>query len=92
MKLLTVKEVCDMLAVKKSTVYEWTALGLMPYVRLNGALRFDEAEIRAWVERSKKPARDEKKGSLVSHVAMKVLEAAAGGVAGSAVKELSGKG
>lgn len=57
MNLLTVKNVCNRLAVKKSTVYEWASLGLIPCVRLNGLLRFDEQEIDAWVETSKRQGR-----------------------------------
>lgn len=56
MKLVTVKELSSALNVRAKTLYQWAALGQIPHVKLNGALRFDMDDISAWVERSKKEA------------------------------------
>lgn len=53
MKLVTVKEICEFLNVKKSTAYLWANGGVIPCYRIGGALRFDMDEIREWVRNSK---------------------------------------
>lgn len=61
MNLLTVNEVAALLKTGKSTVYEWAALGQIPYLKVNGLLRFDEAELLEWVEGfRKRPGEDSK--------------------------------
>lgn len=54
MKLLTVKEISQMLRIKSSTVYAWAEQRIIPCIKMNGALRFDESDILAWVEGFKK--------------------------------------
>lgn len=54
MKLLTVKEISEMLQVKPSTIYVWTEQRLIPHFKLNGALRFSETEILTWIKNCKK--------------------------------------
>ena len=51
-KLLRPQEVAEILNVKRSTVDNWRSLGKGPaYVKLaTGAIRYDEAELRNWVE------------------------------------------
>ena len=55
MKLVTVKEVSAYLMVKVSTVYSWVHNGTIPFLKLNGLVRFDLEEIESWV-RSSRPA------------------------------------
>jgi excisionase family DNA binding protein len=54
MKILTVKEVGDLLQVKPSTIYSWAEQKLIPSLKINGVVRFDEADIRDWISRCKK--------------------------------------
>lgn len=54
MKLLTVKELAELLKAKPSTIYLWAEQGLIPYFKLNGLLRFSEDDIVAWIGRFKK--------------------------------------
>lgn len=54
MKLITVKELSDMLMVKDKTLYQWAELEQIPHIKLNGCLRFDLEDIQAWVRESKK--------------------------------------
>lgn len=56
MGLLTVREVAEIIRAKQSTVYSWAEQGLLPCYKLNGLLRFDESEVKGWIETCKKPA------------------------------------
>lgn len=49
-KLLTAKQVSELLEVKISTVYDWVYRGLIPYVKLGRLIRFKKAELFHWVE------------------------------------------
>lgn len=53
MKLLTIKELSQLIKVKKTTLYSWAAQGLIPSFKLNGLLRFDSEEIEKWIKKSK---------------------------------------
>ncbi|MDP2735778.1 MAG: helix-turn-helix domain-containing protein, partial [bacterium] len=44
MNLVTIKELSDFLKVKPSTLYSWVHGGTIPFVKLNGLLRFDMDE------------------------------------------------
>ena len=54
MRLVTVKEVSEILNVKPSTLYQWAELGQIPCIKLNGALRFDMSDINGWIEDCKR--------------------------------------
>lgn len=41
---------------KPSTIYAWAEQGIIPAIKINGLLRFDEKEIIAWIESLKKEA------------------------------------
>jgi len=53
-KLLTVKEVSEMLCAKPTTVYAWAEQGIIPHLKLNGLLRFLEDDIFHWIALQKK--------------------------------------
>ena len=53
MQLLSVKEISGHLKVKESTLYSWVSQSKIPFVKLNGLLRFDTDEIEAWVKENK---------------------------------------
>ena len=54
MQLIDVKKVSEMISVKSSTLYQWAELGVIPHVKLNGALRFDPDDLAKWIESCKK--------------------------------------
>ena len=54
MQLVTIKIVAELLMVKESTLYSWVHNGSIPFHKLNGLIRFDMDEIKAWIEASKK--------------------------------------
>jgi excisionase family DNA binding protein len=59
MKLIDVKTMSEFLGLKESTVYQWAELGQIPCIKLNGSLRFDLDDIKAWVASCKKDVRSE---------------------------------
>jgi len=48
-KLLTIDELAKALSVKKSTIYQWVHLGLIPYIKVGRLLRFKEGNIQKWL-------------------------------------------
>ena len=60
-KLLTPQEMADMLGVKKSTIYQWTHQGYIPYVKLGNFVRFKESEVIQWIDKRSLPGRRTRK-------------------------------
>jgi excisionase family DNA binding protein len=56
-RLLDASEVADRLSVPKSWVLESARSGALPCVRLGRYVRFDENDVRAWLESCKQPGR-----------------------------------
>jgi len=55
-KLLSPGEICQALGIEKSTLYSWTSKGLIPFVKVNGLLRFRESEILRWLKSKERGA------------------------------------
>lgn len=53
MRIVSIKEVSEILRVKHKTIYQWAELGQIPCIKLNGTLRFDLDDIEAWVQSCK---------------------------------------
>jgi excisionase family DNA binding protein len=53
MKILTVKEVADIVKAKSSTIYAWAEQGVIPCYKINGLLRFSEDEILSWIRQNR---------------------------------------
>lgn len=49
-KLLTPERICEILGIRMSTLYFWTSRNRIPYVKVNGLLRFRESEITKWLQ------------------------------------------
>ncbi len=49
-KLLTMDELAEILSVKRSTIYRWTHLKLIPYVKVGRLNRFREKDIQKWLK------------------------------------------
>ena len=54
MKIMTIKEVSELLRVKEKTLYQWAELGQIPCIKMNGCLRFDLDDIQRWVKSCRK--------------------------------------
>lgn len=46
--LWKVDDVAELLNVKPRTIREWTARSRIPYIRLNGSIRYEPDRIRRW--------------------------------------------
>jgi len=57
MKILTVRELSQIIKVKEKTLYQWAELGQIPCNKLNGCLRFNLEEIETWIQSCKKEPR-----------------------------------
>ncbi len=53
-RLLTVPDVAAMLNISPKTIYMWCDLRIIPFLRINGSIRFDLAEIQQWLLTCKK--------------------------------------
>jgi len=49
-KLLSPENICEILGIEKSTLYAWTSRGLIPFIKVNGLLRFRESELLRWLK------------------------------------------
>ena len=49
-EFMTAAEVAAWLRVALSTVYAWTASGRIPCLKLNGVVRFQRKQLRAWMQ------------------------------------------
>ena len=50
-RLLTARQVADLLGVSSETVLRWTRRGLLPAIRLpGGAIRYRESDLEAWLQ------------------------------------------
>jgi excisionase family DNA binding protein len=56
-RLLNAGEVAELLSVPKTWVLESARSGALPCVRLGRYVRFDEADVRAWLDSCKQPGR-----------------------------------
>jgi len=50
-KLLTPDQIAEYLGVRKSTIYQWTHEGYIPYVKLGKFVRFKESNVERWLEK-----------------------------------------
>jgi len=57
-KLLTPNQVCELLQVKRSTLYSWTFAKKIPHLKVNGVLRFQEKSITEWIKKNIENTRD----------------------------------
>lgn len=59
-RLLTMAEVAEMLGVPIATLRFWRHRGTAPQaLKLNGTVRFREADVRAWLDAQLEPAAGE---------------------------------
>jgi excisionase family DNA binding protein len=49
-ELLSLTDVCQRYRISKWTVYQWTSKRLIPHLKLRGAIRFREQDLKKWEE------------------------------------------
>jgi len=54
--LLTTAEAAERLQVKVGTLREYQRRGLVPYIPLGRQIRYDAADLAAWLDTIKRPA------------------------------------
>jgi len=60
-KLLTIKDVAELLDVKISTLYYWVHIGYIPHVKVGKLVRFRECDIENWINKRASPGRSSHK-------------------------------
>lgn len=56
-KLLTPKQLSELLQVDQSTVYKWSHMGFVPHIKLGKAVRFVESEVEIWLRQRSRQGR-----------------------------------
>ncbi|MBI4358094.1 MAG: helix-turn-helix domain-containing protein [Candidatus Omnitrophica bacterium] len=56
-RLMTAKQVSELIEVKPSTVYQWVHVGLIPYVKLGKCVRFKKGELFRWIDKNHRKER-----------------------------------
>lgn len=56
-KLITIKQLSELLQISSSTIYEWTHTGFIPYYKLPKGVRFRETEIVEWLKKRQSKGR-----------------------------------
>jgi excisionase family DNA binding protein len=57
-KLLTVEQLSELIQINRSTLYEWTHAGFMPYYKFPNGVRFKEKDIDDWLKKRQKRGRN----------------------------------
>ena len=47
-ELLSLTDVCQRYRASKSTVYQWTSKGLIPYLKIGGKILFNVKDLEKW--------------------------------------------
>ena len=56
-RLMTAKQVSELIEVKPSTVYQWVHAGLIPYVKIGKCVRFKKDELFRWIDKNHRKER-----------------------------------
>ena len=56
-RLMTAKQVSELIEVKPSTVYQWVHVGLIPYVKIGKCVRFKKDELFRWIDKNHRKER-----------------------------------
>jgi excisionase family DNA binding protein len=55
---MTTQQAADFIGIRLSTLYAWTSEGRIPFYRMSARrLRFDRAELEAWIQQRRVPER-----------------------------------
>uniref|UniRef100_A0A7V3RH52 DNA-binding protein n=1 Tax=candidate division WOR-3 bacterium TaxID=2052148 RepID=A0A7V3RH52_UNCW3 len=53
MKLIDIQTLSALLSVKTKTIYDWVHKAYIPYIKVGRLIRFDENEIKQWLEKKR---------------------------------------
>ena len=51
-RLMTARQVGELIEVKPATVYQWVHIGLIPYVKIGKSVRFKKDELFRWIDKN----------------------------------------
>ena len=57
-KLLTPKQLADLLQVRPTTVYKWVHYKYVPHIKLRSLIRFKEKRVEEWLKRRERKGRN----------------------------------
>ena len=52
-KLLTIRQLGELIQVSPKTIYQWTHIGFIPHYKLSKGVRFNEKEVEEWIKRKR---------------------------------------
>ncbi len=56
-RLMTAKQVSELIEVRPSTIYKWVDLGYIPYVKLGRCVRFKKGDLIRWIDQNHRKER-----------------------------------
>ena len=56
-RLMTAKQVWELIEVKPATIYQWVHIGLIPYVKIGKSVRFKKDELLRWIDQNHRKER-----------------------------------
>ena len=59
-RLLTIKQLSEIIQVKVPTIYRWVHEDYIPYLKINHLVRFKESEVAEWIEKKNHKGRDKR--------------------------------
>jgi excisionase family DNA binding protein len=54
--LISPEELAAGMRVARVTIYQWARRGVIPHLKIEGLVRFDPEEVKAWLEAKRKAA------------------------------------
>lgn len=51
-RLMTAKQVSELIEVRPSTIYQWVHFGLIPHVKIGKCVRFKKDELLRWIDKN----------------------------------------
>jgi len=61
-KLICPKEAAEVLGIKPDTLYRWTAERKIPFLKIEGAIRFRPSALQAWIQEREHAATNVSRG------------------------------
>ncbi len=64
-KLLTPRDIANLINCRPSTIYAWAKCGAIPAKKINGLVRFDATEIEQWLSKQNVQSLDTKVNQIL---------------------------
>ena len=57
-KLLTIKQLSELIQVSPKTIYNWTHIKYIPYIKFRKGVRFNENAVMEWLRKKRMKGRN----------------------------------